>query len=155
MNPEVLFSPEDVRTLRQARSTYGPRNQIAVAAEECIELAKELLKALRYEDFDSAVQSTGDKVTEEVADVLIVLDHVLNLYAISTDDLRYFTAVKMDRLRKWLDNSESIEFTTKERSLDSCDEIIENLTATWKGRYENDKIILYETGDQKYKEMME
>lgn len=155
MNPETLFSSKDIDTLRQARSTYGPRNQIAVAAEECIELAKELLKALRYEDFDGAVQSTGNKVTEEVADVLIVLDHILNLYAITTDDLQPFITAKMNRLNGWLKNSKSIEFTTKERSLDNFDEITENLTATWKGRYENDKIVLYETGDQMYKEMTE
>ena len=118
MNPEKLFTVEDARTLQAARETYGAHKQIGVAAEECTELAKELIKAFRYDDFEDAVKNTKENVVDEVADVLIVLDHILNLYTITTSDLQPHITKKLDRLRYWLSQSDSIEFTTKIRTVD-------------------------------------
>ena len=118
MNPEMLFTMRDGKTLQKARETYGAHKQIGVAAEECTELAKELIKAFRYDDFEDAVKNTKDSVVDEVADVLIVLDHVLNLYSITQADLQPHISRKMNRLRYWLSQSDSIEFTTKIRTVD-------------------------------------
>lgn len=122
MNPERLFTVEDIRTLQAARETYGAHKQIGVAAEECTELAKELIKAFRYDDFDDAVKNTKENVTDEVADVLIILDHVITLYGITEDDLKPHIAKKLDRLRYWLAHSKNIEFTTQHRSLSAEDQ---------------------------------
>ena len=119
MNPEKLFTIEDARTLQQARTVYGAHKQIGIAAEECNELAKELIKSFRYDDWDKAVYNTKEHVQEEVADILIVLDHVINLYNITTEDLLPIVQFKMDRLRYWLQNSDSSEFTMEHRSIDS------------------------------------
>lgn len=119
MNPEKLFTVEDCVTLQQARNVYGAHKQIGIAAEECNELAKELIKSFRYDDWDKAVYNTKEHVQEEVADILIVLDHVINLYNITTEDLLPIVKFKMDRLRYWLQNSDSSEFTMEHRSIDS------------------------------------
>ena len=118
MNPEKLFTIEDAITLQQARTVYGAHKQIGIAAEECNELAKELIKSFRYDDWNKAVYNTKEYVQEEVADVLIVLDHVINLYNITTNDLSPIVKAKMDRLRYWLQNSNSSEFTMEHRSID-------------------------------------
>lgn len=115
MNSDVLFSVKDKRLLQKAREVYGPQKELGVAAEECIELAKELIKVLRYDDFFNAVEDTKEKVVEEVADVIIVLDHIIELYHINEYNLIPHVHRKMKRLEYWLENSNSIEFTTKHR----------------------------------------
>ena len=115
MNLDVLFSIKDKHTLKKARDVYGPQKELGVAAEECIELAKELIKVLRYDDFFNAVDETKENVIEEVADVLIVLDHIIELYNIKEYNLIPHIHRKMKRLEYWLENSNSIEFTTKHR----------------------------------------
>ena len=122
MNPEKLFTVEDAKTLQAAHETYGAHKQIGVAAEECTELAKELIKAFRYDDFEDAVKNTKENVVDEVADVLIVLDHILNLYSITTSDLQPHITKKLDRLRYWLAHSKNTEFTTQHRSLSAADQ---------------------------------
>lgn len=117
MNPEVLFTQKDLQTLQRARETYGAHKQIGVAAEECTELAKELIKSFRYDVFDDAVKNTKKNVVDEVADVLIVLDHVLKLFNITAEDLQPHVAKKLQRLEYWLDSSDSIEFTTQYRTV--------------------------------------
>lgn len=119
MNPEKLFTPLDAETLQAARETYGPFRQIGVAAEECTELAKELIKAFRFDEFSTAVERTKENVVDEVADVFIILDHVINLYDITMQDLTPHISQKMTRLRYWLEHDDRMEFTTEYRNLDT------------------------------------
>ena len=119
MNPECLFTEKDLQVLQRARETYGAHKQIGVAAEECTELAKELIKSFRYDSFDDAVKNTKENVIDEVADVLIVLNHVFTLFNITPEDLQPHITKKLQRLEYWLDNSSSIEFTTRCRTISS------------------------------------
>ena len=119
MNSEYLFTEKDLQVLQRARETYGAHKQIGVAAEECTELAKELIKAFRYDSFDDVVKNTKENVIDEVADVFIVLDHVLKLFNITPEDLQPHITKKLQRLEYWLDNSSSIEFTTRCRTISS------------------------------------
>lgn len=166
MNPECLFTRRGLQTLQRARETYGPHKQIGVAAEECTELAKELIKAFRYDSFDDVVKNTKENVVDEVADVLIVLDHVLKLYNITTQDLQPHVTKKLQRLEYWLDNSDSIEFTTKCREIVEEDEeqiqfeglekfSVDNLVNTKKGVYENEFLKLFDVNDEEYRKANE
>lgn len=119
MNPECLFTEKDLQVLQRARETYGAHKQIGVAAEECTELAKELIKAFRYDSFDDVVKNTKENVIDEVADVFIVLDHVIKLFDITPENLQPHITKKLQRLEYWLDNSSSIEFTTRCRTISS------------------------------------
>ena len=179
MNPERLFTEKDLQVLQRARETYGAHKQIGVAAEECTELAKELIKAFRYDSFDDVVKNTKENVVDEVADVLIVLDHVLQLFNITPEDLQPHITKKLQRLEYWLNNSNSIEFTTKCRTVapenaspvperenipydafgDYSEESEEpekldlsELIETQKGVYENRFLRLFEMGDKLYRE---
>ena len=119
MNPEYLITEKDLQVLQRARETYGAHKQIGVAAEECTELAKELIKAFRYDSFDDVVKNTKESVVDEVADVVIVLNHVFTLFNITSEDLQPHITKKLQRLEYWLDNSSSIEFTTRCRTISS------------------------------------
>lgn len=118
MSQSSLFQREDYETLQRARDTYGAHKQIGVAAEECTELAKELIKAFRYDNFEDAVKKTKENVVDEVADILIVMDHILTLYDIKKVELRPQIQKKLNRLKYWLDHSDNIEFTTQYRTLE-------------------------------------
>lgn len=179
MNPERLFTEKDLQILQRARETYGAHKQIGVAAEECTELAKELIKAFRYDSFDDVVKNTKENVVDEVADVLIVLDHVLQLFNITSEDLQPHIDKKLQRLEYWLNNSNSIEFTTRCRTVDTEDALLvperedlsyaafgdysqepkeidlNELTETQKGVYENKSLRLFEMGDKLYREGQE
>lgn len=166
MNPECLFTRRDLQTLQRARETYGAHKQIGVAAEECTELAKELIKAFRYDSFDDVVKNTKENVVDEVADVLIVLDHVLKLFNITAQDLQPHVTKKLQRLEYWLDNSDSIEFTTKCREIVEEDEeqiqfeglekfSVDNLVNTKKGVYENEYLKLFDVNDEEYRKANE
>lgn len=170
MNQDILFTLKDKLTLKKARETYGAHKQIGVAAEECTELAKELIKAFRYDDFDDAVKNTKDNVVDEVADVFIVLDHVLELYDIRPKDLIPHVTRKMNRLRYWLENSDSIEFTTQHRKaphnmadsgyIPERNEVpygseqidISQLEKTGEGVFENEFLRLFDVNNKKYRE---
>lgn len=117
MNIEHLFTEKDIRTLQESRVLYGCQKQICVAAEECIELAKELIKTTRYNDFNDAVINTRLKVIEELADVFITLDHVIHAYNIVETDLKPQIYKKMNLLRYCLKNSDSSEFTLQYKVL--------------------------------------
>ena len=116
---KVSFTIGELHLLKKARETYGNANQILVSAEECCELAKELLKYPRYSTDEAALKNTYDKVLDERADLEIVLNHIDNIYHFDEDTLTYAVTRKLKRLKKWLDTSNSMETTTKIRSLES------------------------------------
>ena len=93
--------------------------QILVSAEECCELAKELLKYPRYSSDEVALKSTRDKVLDERADLEIVLNHVDAIYSFTDDELTTAVERKLRRLATWLNTSDSMQTTTEIRDLDT------------------------------------
>lgn len=155
-----LFSLQDKITLEKARATYGPHKQIGVAAEECTELAKELIKAFRYDNFDDAVKNTKNNVTDEVADLFIVMDHILTLYGITRDDLIPYIDKKLERLNYWLNHSSSIEFTAEcrevpSRKLAPSNTPTGNLQKEEKNVFANDFLRLFDMNDEEYRKANE
>ena len=104
--------------LEQAREVYGKKNQILVAIEELNELACVLAKYPRYENSDKATKDLHNKVIDEFADVLIVLDHVHSIFEITDEELVDRIEKKTARLERWLSHSNSMEETTRDRVVD-------------------------------------
>lgn len=149
-----LFTLRDKLVMERARKTYGPHKQIGVAAEECTELAKELIKAFRYDNFEDAVKNTKENVVDEVADIFIVMDHILTLYNIKKEDLRPHISKKLERLAYWLENSDSIEFTTQCRET-PVQESIKDLRKEGKNVYGNGFLRLFDMNDEEYRKANE
>lgn len=110
--------------LKAARETYGARNQLAVAAEECNELAIAVLKFMRYHDEKKGIEETYKNVLEERADVEIVLNHIDSLYGFTEDQIVQAMEGKIKRLKRWLNKTDDFAYTMVDREVgntDSCD----------------------------------
>lgn len=110
-----LISKDQQESLKKARETYGNTAQMLVAAEECCELAAVCTKFPRYETTEKAKSELREKAIDEVADVLIILDHVCSVFDLSELEVRTRISGKIARLRGWLDKSDSMEQTTVDR----------------------------------------
>lgn len=120
-----LWLDEDMKSLlRKARETYGDKNQILVSMEELNELACVLAKYPRYDDPDKATAELHDRVLDEVADVMVVLDHIISIFSLSEIEVHRRMVKKVDRLKRWLNHSESMQETVDDRKVE---DVVDNL----------------------------
>lgn len=112
-----MLSEPQKKILEQARNTYGISKQIFVSTEELCELAAVCAKFPRYEDPSKAREELHQKALDEVADVLIVMDHIVNIFGLQEAEVSSRIAGKMDRLSRWLSVSDSMEQTTVDREV--------------------------------------
>lgn len=109
---------EMYRLLETAQATYGYANQVVVAIEELCELGAVLSKYPRYDLHDDAMAALKDKVVEEVADVLIMMQHIQMIFGITPTELGDMTDKKLNRLKRWLENdNKSFQHTTEDRAV--------------------------------------
>lgn len=101
--------------LKKAQERYGKKNQIAVTLEELAELSAVLPKYLRYPTHEEGVAAIREHVVEEVADVVICLEHVSMIFDITPEELLRVKMAKLGRLQRWLDTEEGFHQTTKDR----------------------------------------
>ena len=112
---------EQIKVLETARNVYGNKNQILVCIEELNELACVLAKFPRYEDEDEAREKLTEKVIDEVADVMIILDHVQKIFDIPDGAIADRIMKKIERLDRWLKNSTSMQRTLEDRAVGEVD----------------------------------
>ena len=112
---------EQIKVLETARKVYGNKNQILVCIEELNELACVLAKFPRYEDEDEAREKLMDKALDEVADVLIILEHVQKIFELTDEDIADRMMKKIERLDRWLRNSTSMQRTLEDRAVGTVD----------------------------------
>lgn len=113
----MKLSKEHNDILQQARDTYGPRNQLAVAAEECNELAIAVLKFMRYDKSEEGIKNTRDNVLEERADIEIVLNHIDNLYGLTEEEIQEAIAGKLARLKRWMSKTSNLAYSMEDRQV--------------------------------------
>lgn len=111
----TILNEKERQVLLQARQTYGDVNQILVSVEELNELAAVCTKYPRYNDKNRAKQELHDKAIDEVADVIIVLDHIIAIFDLESDEISTRISGKINRLRRWMSESNSMEQTTIDR----------------------------------------
>ena len=114
-----MINSQQKHVLAKARQTYGDYNQILVSIEELNELACVCAKYPRYNDPAEAAEKLHDKVLDEVADVYIVLDHIVNILNLREMEVTQRIEKKMNRLERWLKDSDSFQHTTEDRSVES------------------------------------
>lgn len=118
---EIMTFGEMDEVLRKARQVYGNKNQIMVCIEELNELACVLAKYPRYADEKKATQELHDKALDEVADVYTILEHVKKIMDITEDELLQRRMLKVNRVKKWLSHSDSMQETVDDRELESSE----------------------------------
>lgn len=106
--------------LSRIRKTYGNTTQILVSNEELCELAAVCAKFPRYTDPDKARTELHSAAVDEVADVLIILDHVINIFGLDDAEIRSRIHGKIDRINRWLSKSSNQEQTTVDREVNEA-----------------------------------
>ena len=124
MNKLVNLTNKQRVILDRARKTYGNTAQILVSNEELCELAAVCAKYPRYDDQNKAKAELHDKAVDEVADVLIVLDHIINIFDLDEAEVLYRIEGKVSRLKGWLDKSTSMEQTTVDRDVPDAGQMV-------------------------------
>ena len=125
----IEYSPEYLKkVLSKAQQLYGFNNQIMVAIEELNELAAVLAKYPRYPNHEAAQTNLHDKVLDELADVFIVMNHVMMIFNFNSYELFQAIDNKMLRLERWLNTPDSTMYTTTiDRAVGGCES--KNLTS--------------------------
>lgn len=105
------------RVVTQALKQYGWTTELLVAIEELNELAAVVAKIPRYETIHDARadEDLRNRVLDECADVLIVMEYILRSMYITDYEATQRINKKLDRLEKWLDTGEGIAISTKIR----------------------------------------
>lgn len=116
---KITMSRHVEEKLKQARETYGNKNQILVCMEELNELATVLAKYPRYADESKATAELYDRVLDETADVVTILNHVINIFGITDKDLDERIEKKVARLERWLSHSDNMQETIDDRAVES------------------------------------
>lgn len=122
----AILTCKQKEVLKKARKVYGPNHQILVSMEELCELATICSKYPRYEDKKQARKELQQGVLDELADVTIIMDHIKAIFGVSNNDLKKRVTKKVDRLERWLNHSDSPNYTLMDRGVDndttySCD----------------------------------
>lgn len=113
-----FITPKHRKVLQKARDTYGDTTQILVSVEELCELACVCAKFPRFEDADVARAKLHDKAIDEVADALVILDHVISIFDLTPVEIGSRVDAKVARMERWLDTSTSQSQTMIDREVD-------------------------------------
>lgn len=113
-----FITPKHRKVLQRARDTYGNTAQILVSVEELCELACVCSKFPRFEDADVARAKLHDKAIDEVADALVVLDHIISIFDLTPVEIGSRVDAKVARMERWLDTSTSQSQTMIDREVD-------------------------------------
>ena len=119
MKPRTIMTEEQLRVLAKARETYGNDQQVVIAMGELSELVTAISKYPRYssDHKEQAREDLHDAVLDEVADVFVVLDHVINIFDLSYEEIQAQVTKKVSRVGRWLSSSNSMEQTIVDRAL--------------------------------------
>lgn len=103
--------------LSHIREKYGNTTQILVSNEELCELAAVCAKFPRYTDPHKARTELHSAAVDEVADVMIILDHIISIFQLDDKEIWDRIEGKVDRITRWLSASDSQEQTTVDRAV--------------------------------------
>ena len=128
----MRLTEKSKNVLAKARATYGSKNQISVAIEELNELACVLCKFIRYDHEEDAIDALYAHVIDELADVLVVTDHIKAIFGLADRTIEARAEAKVARVRNWLEKSDSMEQTTVDREVPDptekafCDDLVQH-----------------------------
>lgn len=119
-NPFLKY--HEMEILAKARRTFGDTTQILVAMEELCELACVCAKYPRYEDSFNAKEELHNKAIDELADVTVVINHIINIMDIDPYEVEKRISGKVARVERWVNKSSSMQITTEDRKVEDAEE---------------------------------
>ena len=91
---------------------YGINNQQRKLAEEVFELQEAIMELQHYEeyacdfDYQTTLKKQKEHITEELADVMVILEQFKKYYNISDDEIEKIKEFKVKRQLERIDNNE-------------------------------------------------
>lgn len=119
-NPFLKY--HEMEILAKARQTFGDTTQILVAMEELCELACVCAKYPRYENSSNAKEELHNKAIDELADVTVVINHIINIMDIDPYEVEKRISGKVARVERWVNKSSSMQITTEDRKVEDDEE---------------------------------
>lgn len=119
-NPSLKYYEMEI--LAKARRTFGDTTQILVAMEELCELACVCAKYPRYENSSNAKEELHNKAIDELADVTVVINHIINIMDIDPYEVEKRISGKVARVERWVNKSSSMQITTEDRKVEDDEE---------------------------------
>lgn len=119
-NPSLKYYEMEI--LAKARRTFGDTTQILVAMEELCELACVCAKYPRYENSSNAKEELHNKAIDELADVTVVINHIINIMDIDPHEVEKRISGKVARVARWVNKSNSMQITTEDRKVEDTAE---------------------------------
>lgn len=119
-NPSLKYYEMEI--LAKARRTFGDTTQILVAMEELCELACVCAKYPRYENSSNAKEELHNKAIDELADVTVVINHIINIMDIDPYEVEKRISGKVARVERWVNKSSSMQITTEDRKVEDTAE---------------------------------
>ena len=89
-------------TYKDAIEVFGKEHQLIVAVEELSELQKEITKVIRH-------QENIEHLTEEIADVYIVLEQLELIASIDKAKINKYYNQKIERLKKTIERGKVLK----------------------------------------------
>ena len=93
---------------------YGINNQQRKLEEEVFELQEAIMELQHYEeyacdfDYQTTLKKQKEHITEELADVMVILEQFKRYYNISDDKIEKIKEFKVKRQLERIDNNEKI-----------------------------------------------
>ena len=91
---------------------YGINNQQRKLAEEVFELQEAIMELQHYEeyacdfDYQTTLKKQKEHITEELADVMVILEQFKKYYNIPDDEIEKIKEFKVKRQMERIDNNE-------------------------------------------------
>lgn len=83
---------------------YGINTEIKKLGEECWELHEAVISQLEYQNIIGKTSKVHiEHIEEEVADILVVLMHIINFFELEKENLKKIQSYKLDRTLKRLE----------------------------------------------------
>lgn len=113
----MILTKTQRNILQAARDKYGATKQIGVSIEELCELSAALSKFGRYDHEHDAINHTRQTVLDEYTDVIIVLEHIREIFSFTDAEVAFTSLGKTERLERWLKTAGSLEVSMSDRAV--------------------------------------
>lgn len=104
----INFSEEQKKELEKFIAFYGKDSRIDIAIEEMSELTKALCKERRYRANLNAYNAVYENMTDEMADVYIMLEQLMMVFGNENEVLNHVSQ-KIERQKKRMEKEKSEE----------------------------------------------
>lgn len=113
------ITDEEIEVARKNTKNRGRiKNHNAEAVISANKLSMKLAKFYRYTTVEKGIEETRERVVQEAASLIEILQRFKNAYKYPDKQIGYMTERKCLRVKRWLDQSDNLEISKTDRGID-------------------------------------